>query len=290
MVVGMDTASTNNMGMDNLTTMWRSPLNDSTMSQAPLSNMPDQMQGHMMQNRTESFTTEELVRAYGYVLMSVLGITFNLLTIMTLARGRRFAKGVKIELCNLAVADLISAAFIPIYCIGVSETLSLGFVRNNALCKIVMFVGSGAFYVSPLWSMVISVERLVIVFYPLQAHRYTRRHKHVVAGCVWSVGLLIELEKIMQTGIKWSDLSEQWFCTYIQVEWGWDTYYSLMAVKYCLPAIIITVSYAAIGIKLCRNARIGERGTVKQATRASRRKSHVSTSALYHMQAYTPSN
>ena len=216
-----------------------------------------------------------------YMLIAVLGVILNTGTIGIIIYGRHISSEVKIQLINLAAADIISAIFVPAYVL--IYHLQISFPQNLALCKAVRVIGWGAFYTSPLWNVAIGLERLFIVYFPLKAAQYTRTHKLVLAVVVWCCGYLPEIESIL-----YSELEELPGYTLCHVNpplavTNRDIYEIVITVKYLLPAVTIIAVYIAIGIKLVYRKQIGETTpSMKQAQRkAQKATTHVSLYLLH---------
>lgn len=116
------------------------------------------------------------------VTMASLGIILNLISIASIISGKRIHKEVKIQMTNLAIADLL-ACLVP-------EYLEQFWVfKTDTTCRVMSFIGYGAFYAGPLWNMVISLERVFVVFFPFKVRLYSGKLKAFVAVCVWMIGL-----------------------------------------------------------------------------------------------------
>lgn len=184
--------------------------------------------------------------------MATVGIILNLLSFCTIVLGKRIHKEVKIQLANLAMANVL-AGLVPAY----SEQVWI--TKTEVPCQILSFFGYGAFYAGLLWNMVIGLERVVVVFFPFRALRYTKRHKIAIATVVWIVGL--------GSAIEYLAIIEEWY--------GVDEYYCLSqdllpftnpplylwltVFKYSLPALLTMISYIAITVKTHRRSHVGER-------------------------------
>ena len=209
-----------------------------------------------------------------YILMTVLGITFNSLAIIAIARGKRTSGEVKIQLINLAVADFLSAAFLPAY--GLMSILRLSFPQNVPLCSFIRIAAFGPFYTSPLWNTAISIERVAVVYFPLKMRYYTKNTKLIVAAVVWIIGFLPDsIESLLYS--KVDNFAGTWVC-YVYPPWlenNRKSYEWAATIKYCLPSLIIVISYTLIAIKLGSKSRIGERGSLKQESKQAKQKTQV---------------
>lgn len=225
------------------------------------------------------FTTfDDYALGISFLLIAVLGITLNALTMFVVGFGKYTSPEIKIQLINLAMADFLSALFLPAY--SAAFLLYISFPSSLALCKIVRIIGWGAFYTSPLWNVTISLERLVVVYFPLKAVRYTPRHKLIIAGMVWFCGFSTEIESLLYSELTTRTM--EYNVTVCSVNSplsnsNVEAYETLLTIKYTLPAIIMVVAYFLIGIKLNRWKAVGERSlsTRKAEARACKVKTQV---------------
>lgn len=192
------------------------------------------------------------IPALGITMVS-LGVILNLISICTIIRGEETSKQMKIQMVNLAVADLL-ACVAPAY-------IALGWTGKTyvASCQIMSIIGNGAFYAGLLWNMVISMERFVIVYFPFRAQRYTRKHKIIVAVCVWTICLVSVIKYI-----RYESADCDTSMTFNPHMW-------LEVIQYSVPALVITASYLLIGLKLCRKSNIGESDRIDQAHEFTKR-------------------
>ena len=185
-----------------------------------------------------------------YILMSILGVFLNSLTICVVVFGQNVSKEIKIQLINLAVADLLMAITLP----GLVMTLllHLDFPDNSILCASIMAIGKAATYASIFCNTAMSVERFFIIYFPLRAARYTRRHKFIVVAAIWLIACLPEIETLLYSRI----VEEDGVLACIRFPPLYDTNVELfswmMMLKHLLPVVIIVVMYALIFVKVCR--------------------------------------
>ena len=192
-----------------------------------------------------------------YILMSCLGLILNNFTIAIIANGRHLTNQIKIQLINLAVADFLTSFFIPAD--QVIFQLQVQFPDSRALCTIIRFVGLGAWYISPLWNAAISIERFVIIYFPLKMKQYTRTHKLIMAVIVWSIGLMANIHNLLYSEVIEEDgVSICSIHTPLHSTSSFDLYEWLLTTKYLLPPLVMTTMYTAISVKLLKRRSIGE--------------------------------
>ena len=186
--------------------------------------------------------------------MGIVGVVFNVLTLFIVGLGKYTSKEIKVQIMNLAVADLLMALFDPLAHAS-SMYLYIPFSDNKRICQVYMFMKSVAHYGSLICKVAICLERFVIIFFPFRASHYSRKHKFVVIACVWTYTSLSAIWYAVGADI--ADFGNIVQCiTYnrnIPIEiWSW-----LITAQYLLPAGIIVVVYALVFIKICVNKTSG---------------------------------
>ena len=192
--------------------------------------------------------------AEGYALLStymsiaIVGLILNLSTIFIISLGKNVSQEVKIQLVNLAIADLLMSIFDPL-----KNSLllfpDLSFLGNLSLCRFYIFLKQAAHNGSLFCNAALSLERFVIIFFPFKASKYSKSHKFIVIAIIWicaslpSAGNVIDAE-IVQDG----DISQ---CVAVGYILPFEVDVWLNTLQYLLPAGIIIVVYFVIYIKLC---------------------------------------
>ena len=121
-----------------------------------------------------------------FIPVAVLGLILNVGTILTVLKSRQLSKkGVHVLLVNKAVADLITSLTYP----TVYAALSFGQEAELGLLIISTF-GSLGIYLSLLWNAAISIERFVVIQFPLKSLVYTKKMKITLTAIVWGLGVL----------------------------------------------------------------------------------------------------
>ena len=132
------------------------------------------------------------------IAFAVTGVLFNTLTIVVISKGQRIRKQLKFQLVNLAVADLVTAGTFPIYLMY--RLLRLNFPLNDALCKFIGLTSIWPNFVSLLWNMIISIERLLVIYFPLRMRHYLLKWKIIVAKLIWGMGFALRSNSLAKLG------------------------------------------------------------------------------------------
>ncbi|XP_067942536.1 substance-K receptor-like [Watersipora subatra] len=205
-------------------------------------------------NQTNNFTEEgiststvALVSTY-FIAATAIGVTLNTLTILTIAFGNNIGKEVRIQLINLAVADLIMAAFFPTSMMT-DNVLYLPFRGNLAWCATSFCISLSAAQASLLSNAAISIERFIVVYYPFRLAQYGRSQKCIVIALIWILSIVPEIFTALHSEVV-EHRNGKSYCKIGQVRTF--KYFQWLSTAQCLiPTVIIIGSYSLIFIKLC---------------------------------------
>lgn len=209
------------------------------------------------------------------VSFAVVGITFNSLTIIVIVKGERIGKELKFQLVNLAAADLMTAPSFPIYLMF--RLLRLNFPQNDALCKFVGMFSIWPNFVSLLWNMIISMERLLVIYFPLRMRHYSLKLKVLVAIFVWGIGFALRANSLINSRVSFLGTISICYVGestgFYSDKKGLDE--SINMATYGIPALVIIVSYTMISFKLYLKPKIGYGGSSHQENSSARQMSQV---------------
>ena len=200
--------------------------------------------------------------------------------------AKSVAKGIKLQLVNLAITNMVGAVLIP----STFQRHAYYSFLSSSLCKFLLWTIYSPFYVSLLCNMVISLERFVAIYFPLKMENYTTKWKVVVISLCWVISLSMEVNLITNTGNALAEDSKgrkrcRFTHTWIQKLNG--PVVMVVTLKYLIPAFVIIACYIAVVLRLiCWNkpgASIEENGGsakkvlayVKRMSSQSRRKQRV---------------
>ena len=198
----------------------------------------------------------DLVFAVLAIILSILGLFLNACTIAIIIRGDNFGKGIKIQLINLAVADILCS--LATVALKASNCLE-GFLLMLQLCRVLELFNPLVFLARLISNTAISLERFVAVYFPLKMREYRRRHVITVIIAIWMISALLK--------IFWSLTNNVYVHHYANPELPCMSKIYLPPTKgriasyvgfVCLPVLIIVTCYTLICIKLKRRKVIGE--------------------------------
>lgn len=178
------------------------------------------------------------------VIMAVGGIALNLFAIIIIAVGIHIGEKIKISLINLAVADVLASVGLFAWLIGTT---------NIYVEACIHFIFSLALEASVLASLAISLERFVIISFPLRAGGYRKFHKLLVVGLIWlcavprGVVSIFNFIKENESNVEWSMII------------------AAAAMYTIVPTLGMVVANIAIFITLGLKKNVGERSSTQNA-------------------------
>ncbi|XP_067943409.1 somatostatin receptor type 1-like [Watersipora subatra] len=193
------------------------------------------------------YRTVALVSSY-FILVTIVGVVLNLLTVFTLALGCNISKEVKIQLINLAIADVIMAAFFPTTMMS-DNVFYFPFKGTLSWCAISFCIAISSAHASLLCSASISLERLILVYFPFRASGYTKKVKIFVVVLIWLIGTTPQIVTAHHCRLVTLDDGTK------RCEFGiirtLSFYIWIEAIQCIAPSATIIISYSLVFIKLC---------------------------------------
>ncbi|XP_067930219.1 kappa-type opioid receptor-like [Watersipora subatra] len=196
------------------------------------------------------------------ILVLFIGVTLNTINIVILAKGKKFGRRIKIQLLNLAAADILTALLIP----GASPTHSYStlthYPNSPVLCKIHKLLGYSSFYASLIFHGAIAAERFVATYFPFVMSRYKKVHVIIVVLIGWIISFgstigLLSMADVVRTDKGLVCLLN--FYTEDRIKMNINTYF----VKFLVPSLIILAAYSIIGVRLRKKNIIGTKKASK---------------------------
>ncbi|XP_033122007.1 allatostatin-A receptor-like isoform X2 [Anneissia japonica] len=196
-----------------------------------------------------------------YIMVFVTGCSGNILVMIAIHQCRQLKGVPAMLLVSLAIADflvclLIAPAEIYAY-------MAVEFHLGAFLCKFITFLNQLVFTCSSFTLTIISVERLYVVKYPLQARSVitTRRARFVIVG-TWLFAVLCAVPNTYRQehinrvhGIyRWSVCIPNDTKPWIELNALFDFF-----VKFAFPVLIMAISYAVVIVTLYKSTRQSKR-------------------------------
>ena len=195
-----------------------------------------------------------------YGVICFLGVIFNTITIIIIIYGEKFGKSIKLQLLNLAIADLLSAILVPTWSY-LTYCVTSSYPNNSVLCKTHRYVIFTVLFGSLLGNAFIAAERFVAVYFPLKILRYEQKHVVWVIVIMWISSFILQADMARYSQLEVSPYREHALICVLepnQTTSGILLVTSIHAIKYLLPTFVIILAYGLICIKLKTNPKIGE--------------------------------
>ncbi|KFD65303.1 hypothetical protein M514_08247 [Trichuris suis] len=201
-----------------------------------------------------------------YSLIAVVAIIGNVVIIYIVVRFPRMRTPTNALLANLALADtLVALLCIPF---SLASTLLLeSWPFGWFLCKVVHFSQAVTVMASAYTLIAISVDRFCGIMFPMSTRtKLTNRKAALVIAVVWTVAIIIAFPLLMVLSLATSPDDDS--ILYCAENWTWanetagEYEYSLaaMCLQYFVPLLVLTLTYAGIGLKLWFSRVPGEGG------------------------------
>ena len=210
-------------------------------------------------------STKDYINLCFCIPMGVTGIILNTLTILIIGFGANISKEVKIQLINMAVADLLMATFDAI--LELSLFTLLTFPNSQSLCIFYRLLQQAAHCGSLLCSAAISLERLFIVFFPLRVSHYTKCRKYLVVAAIWTIVLLLGIRNAVKAQLF--EIAGKHLCVEIDSfeEIVDSVDHWMTTLPYILEALVISTAYILIAVKLHSSCSGGPRSHMSNQRR-----------------------
>uniref|UniRef100_A0A665WBZ1 B2 bradykinin receptor n=1 Tax=Echeneis naucrates TaxID=173247 RepID=A0A665WBZ1_ECHNA len=130
------------------------------------------------------------------LLISVLGILFNVFVLMVFCLHKKACTVPEIYLGNLAAADLLLVSCLPFWAVNVANGFNWPF--GQFLCKVINLGIKMNVYCSLYFLILISIDRYMALVHTM-SHGRMRRPKYAKLGCLlmWGFGLILSVPTLV---------------------------------------------------------------------------------------------
>ncbi|CAM9823609.1 unnamed protein product [Lampetra planeri] len=196
-----------------------------------------------------------------YALLTLVGVSGNLLLILVIARTKRLHNATNFLLGNLALSDLL----VCLTCVPISAAFAFeprGWVYGALLCYLVALLQPATVHVSVLSLTAIALDRYVVVAYPIR-RRVAVRSCALTAGFIWIASAALACPAAVNTVYidfrteepQNTNESELAIVVCEELWTGLEDQrlaYScaMVIVSYLLPLLAVSASYCAISLTL----------------------------------------
>ncbi|KAK3090569.1 hypothetical protein FSP39_012746 [Pinctada imbricata] len=196
-----------------------------------------------------------------YIVTTFLSLIGNTLVVVVFVKGRRSRTDLRYFLINLAVSDLIMAAFCMPFTFA--DSILREWVFSPPMCPLVLFMQLLSVCGSVFTNMAIGIDRFMAVTFPLHSRITYRRGKYVIV-IVWICSLSLASVQLF-IGEAREDAPNKYECNEYWPDNRSRRIYTifLMLMTYLLPLVILLVTYTIVGIILWRRTAPGNKHHVR---------------------------
>lgn len=183
-----------------------------------------------------------------YSIICFLGLTGNLLVILTFFYFKRLKTMTDVYLLNLSFADLLFALSLPFWAANSMAEWVLGLV----VCKAMHTIYKVSFYSSMFILSFISVERYFVIAKAVSAHRYRSQAvflSKVSSVAIWVMALIFSIPEMRYTTIN-NNTCTPYSSNSDKLRVSIQT--SQIVLAFALPLLVMSICYSSILQTLCQ--------------------------------------
>ncbi|XP_028251721.1 B2 bradykinin receptor-like isoform X2 [Parambassis ranga] len=189
------------------------------------------------------------------MIISVLGIIFNVFVLMVFFFHKKPCTVADIYLGNLAGADLLLTSFLPFWAVYVRNKFNWTF--GNAMCRLTNSAIIMSWYCSNYFLVLVSIDRYLALVHPL-SHEPMRRPGFAKCGCllVWGLGLLLSVPTIVYRKTK-TNYSNVTIC-FLNLDKNAYLTFELVLITFGFVIPICIISFCTVKIIMALKNRMAE--------------------------------
>uniref|UniRef100_H2ZFB1 G-protein coupled receptors family 1 profile domain-containing protein n=1 Tax=Ciona savignyi TaxID=51511 RepID=H2ZFB1_CIOSA len=210
-----------------------------------------------------------------YGLLVVVALVGNLGVCWIVLRNKRMQTVTNFFLASTAFADSNVIAFNTVF--NFTYALNNDWYFGKGFCHFINLLPIAAVLSSILSITVISLDRFMVIMYPLRKRTSKKTAKATIAG-IWIFSLLVAFPQCFFATVSTEPNDSRTTC---RIKWpdgnsgrmrlGYQI--SIMVISYFLPLIILAVSYVAMGLRLCgSNQQVGHQNETQLRRIANNKK------------------
>ena len=144
-----------------------------------------------------STAAETVLKALAYFVILIVSLVDNGFILLVIYKNKRLRRSINYFVLNMAVSDLFNPLTImPIKIVQIisgSESWKVDspWILGNILCKVSYFLPDVSLVVSIESLLLISMDRLVAVVFPLKARRFSTKAHLISILCTWIIAIAV---------------------------------------------------------------------------------------------------
>ena len=200
-----------------------------------------------------------------YSLILVVSLIGNSLIGLIVYKKPTMRKPINYLITNMAMSDLLFTLFVIPLLLSVNNDWLISGPLGLALCKLWLYLPFVSYSVSGQSHILIAVDRLVAVVFPLRSPLIGRKWFPLIITATWIVALTLHTPVLVSAKVFYDQ--DGMFCGYFLTE-AWP---SVTAINYT-TIVLLVILYSIILIKLKLQAPPGEQSTNVEKQRKRRNK------------------
>ena len=201
-------------------------------------------------------TEEKVILMPFYFISLLVALIGNVTIILVFYKYKPIRKSVNYFVLNMAISDLFTPLTIMPFTIA--NTLSNGaFLKqiplplSEVVCKLCFFLADTSIYVSIVSLLMISLDRLIAVVFPLQVKLISMKVRFICILMSWVVAISVDglylRHMIYFQGLCWFDARDELNFNHYRI--------AVFISFFFIPACLLTIIYSAIAVTLKRRQR-----------------------------------
>ena len=192
-----------------------------------------------------------------YFISLLVALIGNVLIIVVFCKYKPIRKSINYFVLNMAISDLFTPLTIMPYIIAKTLSNGPGFMNQLpsplavVICKLCYFLPESSFDVSIISLLMISLDRLIAVVFPLQIKLISMKVRFICILMSWVVGISVHGLHLGQTTYF------QGLCRFKVGDWlNFNDYrIAIFITFFFIPACLLTIIYGVIAVTLKRRQR-----------------------------------
>ena len=203
---------------------------------------------------------ETVLMVLAYFIILLVSLVGNALVIFVICKNKQLQRSINYYVFNMAVSDLFTPLTIMpvniVHIISGSTTFMVDtpLVLGNILCKLCYFLPDVSLMVSIQSLLLISVDRLIAVVFPLQIKLISSKVRFICISCTWIVAIAVHAPyfytfKLLPNGNSYNCL-QRWGANHVEIHKRYLT--AVFITFYLVPMCVFALLYCKIAWTLKR--------------------------------------
>ena len=203
---------------------------------------------------------EKVLMVLAYFIILLVSLVGNSLVILVFYKNKQLRRSINYYVLNMAVSDLFTPLTImPVIIVRIISgstafMVDTPLVLGNILCKLCYFLPDVSIVVSIESLLLISVDRLIAVVFPLQLKLISSKVRFICISCTWIVAIAVHAPyfytfKLIPDGNSYNCL-KRWGANHDKIHSRYVT--AVFITFYLVPIFVLAVLYCTIAWSLKR--------------------------------------